>query len=175
MKPPVIITSVKKYSYNLFPKTFVVAGYVLICLAFVLVAFNIISGKVENHPNDFVRSIALVFIGLILISFKSKIIIDVRSDIVVKESGMLGMTLSSVKVKIPANCDKVLIKQKNKRGAGYYRLALPVRYNFKSYDMFFHSETGIVRLINTDCSRAIKIAEFFKSSLNLEYILEFTE
>jgi hypothetical protein len=41
--------------------------------------------------------------------------------------------------------------------------------------MFFHSETGIVRLINTDCSRAIKIAEFFKSSLNLEYILEFTE
>jgi hypothetical protein len=174
MKSQVIITSVKTYSYNLFPKTFVVAGYVLICLAFALVALNI-SGKVENHPNEFVSSVALVFIGLILISFKSKIIIDVRSHIVFNESGMLGMTLSSEKVKIPANCDKILIKQKNKRGAGYYRSVLPVRYNFKSFDMFFHSETGIVRLINTDCSRAIKIAEFFKSSLNLEYILEFTE
>jgi hypothetical protein len=162
----------KKYTYNLFPKPFVVAGYALICLAFVLVAYNIISGKGVNYSNDFVSYIALIFIGLVLISFKSEIIIADKSDVVIKESSMLGMTLSSEKVKIPSNCDKIIIKQKNKVGTGYYRYVLPVHYNFKSFDMFFHSESGVVRLINTDCSRAIKIANFFKSNKNLDYTLE---
>ena len=66
-------------------------------------------------------------------------------------------------------------KEKTKRGTGYYRFVLPVSYNFKSYDMFFHSETGIIRLINTDCRRAIKIAEFFKSKVKLDYTLELTQ
>jgi hypothetical protein len=164
----------KEYSYNLFPKPFVVAGYILISLAFVLVAFNIISGKGEIHSNYFVSSVALIFIGLVLISFRSKIIIDGSTDTVVKESSMSGMALSSEKVKIPRNCDKIIIKQKNKSGTGYYRLVLPVGYSFKSFDMFFHSDAGIVRLINTDYNRAIRIAEFLKSSLNLEYHLELT-
>jgi hypothetical protein len=173
MKTSGITPALKEYTYNLFPKPLVIAGYVLICLAFILVAFNLISGKGENHSNDFVSSVALIFIGLILISFKSKIMIDVKSNIVVKESGMLGMTLSSEKIKIPGNCDKIFIKQKDKRGTGYYKFVLPVSYNFKSFDMFFHSETGVVRLINTDHKRAIKIAEFFKSNLKFEYIFEF--
>jgi hypothetical protein len=122
-----------------------------------------------------VSSVAIAFIGLVLVSFRSKIIIDDQSDIVIKESDFLGMTLSSEKVRIPHDCDKIYIKQKNKRGTGYYRSVLPVSYSFKSYDMFFHSETGIVRLINTDCSRAIKIAEFFKSNLKLDYTLELTQ
>lgn len=162
----------KEYSYNLFPKPLVVAGFVLICLAFILAAFNFISVKGENDSGNFISSAALIFIGLILISFKSKIIIDAKSDIVVKESYMLGMTLSTGKVKIPGNCEKIFIKQNNKTGTGYYRSVLPVRYNFKSFDMFFYSKTGIVRLINTDYKRAIKIAEFFKSALKLEYVLE---
>jgi hypothetical protein len=166
--------AMKEYSYNLFPKPFVVAGYILISLAFVLVAFNIISGKGEIQSNYFVSSVALIFIGLVLISFRSKISIDGSSDIV-KESSMLGMTLSSEKVKIPRDCDKIIIKQKNKSGTGYYRLVLPVGYSFKSFDMFFHSDAGIIRLINTDYKRAIKIAEFLKSNLKLEYLLELAE
>jgi hypothetical protein len=165
----------KEYSYNLFPKPFVVAGYILISLAFVLMAFNIISGKEEIHSNYFVSSVGLIFIGLVLISFRSKIIIDASSDIVVKESSMLGMKLSTEKVKIPGNCDKIIIKQEHKKGTGYYRFVLPVSYTFKSFDMFFHSETGIVRLINTDYKRAIRIAEFLKSNLELEYLLELSE
>jgi hypothetical protein len=165
----------KEYSYNLFPKPFVAAGYILISLAFVLVAFNILSGKGEIQSNYFVSSVALIFIGLVLISFRSKIIIDGSTNTVVKESSILGMELSSEKVKIPRNCDKIIIKQKNKSGTGYYRLVLPVGYSFKSFDMFFHSDIGIVRLINTDYKRAIKIAEFLKSNLKLEYLLELAE
>jgi hypothetical protein len=152
----------KNYSYNLFPKPLILAGYALIILAFVLLIVNLNSVKSEDHMNDFV-------------SFRSKIIIDDKSGIVIKESGLLGITLSNEKIKIPYNCDKIFIKQKNKTGTGYYRSVLPVSYSFKSYDMFFHSETGIVRIINTDCSRAIKIAEFFKSNMKLDYTLELTQ
>lgn len=162
----------KNYSYNLFPKPLVMAGYAIIILAFVLLIVNLNSGKNESYMDDLISSVAIVFIGLVLVSFRSKIIIDDQSDIVIKESNFLGMTLSSEKVRIPHNCDRIYIKQKNKRGTGYYRSVLPVNYSFKSFDVFFHSETGIVRLINTDCSRAIRIAEFFKSNLKLDYTLE---
>jgi len=165
----------KNYSYNLFPKPLILAGYALIILAFVLLILNLNSVKSEDHMNDFVSSVAIAFIGLVLVSFRSKIIIDDKSGIVIKESGLLGITLSNEKIKIPYNCDKIFIKQKNKTGTGYYRSVLPVIYSFKSYDMFFHSETGIVRIINTDCSRAIKIAEFFKSNMKLDYTLELTQ
>lgn len=162
----------KNYSYNLFPKPLVMAGYAIVILAFVLLIVNLNSGKNESYMDDLISSVAIVFIGLVLVSFRSKIIIDDQSDIVIKESNFLGMTLSSEKVRIPHNCDRIYIKQKNKRGTGYYRSVLPVNYSFKSFDVFFHSETGIVRLINTDCSRAIRIAEFFKSNLKLDYTLE---
>jgi hypothetical protein len=165
----------KNYSYNLFPKPLILAGYALIILAFVLLIVNLNSVKSEDRMNDFVSSVAIAFIGLILVSFRSKIIINDKSGIVIKESGLLGITLSNEKIKIPYNCDKIFIKQKNKTGTGYYRSVLPVSYSFKSYDMFFHSETGIVRIINTDCSRAIKIAEFFKSNMKLDYTLELTQ
>jgi hypothetical protein len=165
----------KNYSYNLFPKPLVLAGYTFIILAFVLLIVNLNSGKSGNLVNDLMSSVAIVFIGLIMVSFRSKIIISEKSDIVVKESGLLGMKLSSEKIRVPYNCDKIIIRQKDKAGTGYYRSVLPVNYSFKSFNMFFHSDTGIVRLINTDCSRAIKIAEFFKSNLQLDYTLELTQ
>jgi hypothetical protein len=165
----------KNYSYNLFPKPVVLAGYALIILAFVLLIINLNTGKSESYLDDIISSVAIVFIGLVLVSFRSKVIIDVKSGIVTKESDFLGISLSNEKIKIPLNCDKIYIKEKTKTGTGFYRSVLPVSYKFKSYDMFFHSETGVVRLINTDCSRAIKIAEFFKSNLKLDYTLELTQ
>jgi hypothetical protein len=162
----------KEYSYNLFPRLFVLLGYVYIILAFAIVFTGLNSSENENISSDFATSFAIIIIGLIIISFRSKLIIDDKSGFVIKESGLLGMKLSKEKVRIPQNCDRILIKQKNKRGTGYYRFVIPVGYNFKSFDMFFHSETGIVRLINTDYKRAIKIAEFLKSSIKLDYTLE---
>lgn len=165
----------KNYSYNLFPKPLVLTGYALIILAFVLFIVNLYSGKSESIQDDLVSSIAIVFIGLVLVSFRSKIIIHDKTGIVIKETGFLGLSFSNEKIKIPHNCDRIFIKQKNKKGTGYYRSVLPVNYSFKSFDMFFHSDTGVVRLLNTDCSRAIKIAEFFKSNLKLDYTLELTQ
>jgi len=165
----------KTYSYNLFPKPLVVTGYVIIVMAIVLFIVNLNSGKSESIMTDLVTSIAIVFIGLVLVSFRSKININDKSDIVILESDFLGITLSNEKIHIPHSCDKIFIKEKNKTGTGYYRSVLPVNYKFKSYDMFFHSDKGVVRLLNTDCSRAIKVAEFFKSNLKLDYTLELTQ
>ncbi|MCJ7448364.1 MAG: hypothetical protein MUO72_11800 [Bacteroidales bacterium] len=162
----------KKYSYNLFPKPFIILGYILIFLAIAAVLISLNSTKNENHFNYFTASFAMMIIGLIMISFKSKLIVDDKSSFILKESSFLSMTLSKEKIRIPHNCNRILIKQKNKRGTGYYRFILPVTYNFKSFDMFFYSETGMVRLINTDYKRAIKIAEFLKSNFELEYIFE---
>jgi len=162
----------KKYSYNLFPKPLIITGYALIIFSLVLVVGNLVSAKNEGRIEDFISAVAIAFIGLVLVSFRSGISIDVRSGIVIKESGFLGIPLSSEKIKIPHNCDKIFIRQMNKTGTGYYRSVLPVNYSLKSFDMFFHSDSGVVRFINTDCSRAIKIAEFFKSNLNLDYTLE---
>jgi len=162
----------KKYSYNLFPKPLIVAGYTMIVLAIVTLFVNIHPGQFEDRKADFVTSVGIAFIGLILVSFRSGIFLDEKSGILIKESGFMGITLSSEKVRIPRNCDKILIKQKNKTGTGYYRAVLPVDYKLKSFDMFFHSDSGVVRFMNTDCSRALKIAEFFKSNLKIDYTLE---
>jgi len=162
----------KNYSYSLFPKPLILAGYTLFILALVLLLVNFNPDKSEDRMADFASSVATTFIGLVLVSFRSKISIDAKSGIVIKESGLLGINMSSEKIKIPGNCDKIFIRQKNKKGTGYYRSVLPVNYKFKSYDMFFHSKSGSVRIINTDCSRAVKIAEFLKSNLKLDYTLE---
>jgi hypothetical protein len=161
-----------KYSYNLFPKPFILLGYLLILFAFVLLLISYNSTKSENHFNDFAISFTIIIIGLIMISFRSKLIIDDKLSFVLKESNFLGMTLSRDKVKIPHNCIRILIKEKTKRGTGYYRFIIPVNYHFKSYDMFFQSETSTIRLINTDYKRALKIAKFLKPGTKLEYILK---
>ncbi len=102
----------KTYAYNLFPKPLVVTGYALILLAFVLLIVNLNSGKSESILNDLISSIAIVFIGLVLVSFRSKIIIKAKSDIVIKESDFLGISLSNEKIKIPHNCDPDLYQTK---------------------------------------------------------------
>jgi len=162
----------KKYTYNLFPKPLVITGYVLILLALAMAFLYLFSINGFNHFNNPAAPFAFFIIGLIMVSFKSKLIIDDKSEFVIKESDLLNMTLSREKIKIPRNCDRIIVKENNKKGTGYYRFVLPVSYVFKSYDMFFCSESGVIRLINTDYKRAMKIAEFFNSCLKLECIFE---
>jgi hypothetical protein len=161
----------KKYIYNLFPKPMVVFGYTLIFLSIAYILVSIFLIKNGDHLY-FPAPIAFFIIGLIMVSFKSKIIIAENFRFILKESSLLTMTLSREKIIIPHYCNRVLIKQKNKKGTGYYRFVLPVTYSFKSYDMFLCSESGVARLINTDYSRSLKIAEFIKSNFNIEYILK---
>lgn len=159
----------KKYSWNLFPKPLVILGYILIFLGFCEMLFAIISGKFKSEY--FTGSAALLIIGAVMISFISSIKVGTGTTFIYKESSVLGLKLSNEKIRIPGNCDKLLIIEKQKRGTGYYRLVLPVNYTFKSSDIYFHSEKGVVRLINTDKPRALRIAEFIKLNLKIDYSL----
>jgi hypothetical protein len=161
----------KKYTYNLFPKPMVVVGYTLIFLSIACILVSIFIIQNGDHLS-FPAPVAFMIIGLIMVSFKSRIIIPENFRFILKESNLFAMTLSREKINIPHDCNRILIKQIKKKGTGYYRFVLPVTYSFKSYDMFLCSESGIVRLINTDYSRSLKIAEFIKSNFNIEYILE---
>jgi hypothetical protein len=161
----------KTYTYNLFPKPFILFGYTLIFLSITYIIISILITK-NGDRVIFPAPIALMIISLIIVSFNSKINIDNDFHLVTKESSLFNMILSREKVSIPPGCNKILIKQKIKKGTGYYKFVLPITYSFKSYDMFLCSESRVVRLINTDYSRSLKIAEFFKYNFNTEYILE---
>lgn len=165
----------KKYSYNLFPKQFVILGYLLVLLAAAGISVSIITMNGDKPQNLFPVSFVLLFAGIVMISLKSTLIINEEAGYVLKRSQLLSMILSTGKVKIPQNCERIVIKQEKKRGTGYYKFVIPVTYSFKSYDMFFQSGTNIVRLLNTDYKRAVRVAEFFKASLNLEYTYIFEE
>ena len=162
----------KKYSYYLFPKPFVVIGYILIFLSLAEVSRGIISMIGGNHSVYFAAPIALIFISVIVIFFKTKLIIEEGSRLIIKESCLLNMTLSREIIKVPPGCTRLLIREKTKTGTGYYRFILPVSYTFKSFDMFFSSGRGLIRLINTDYNRSVKIAEFLKSNFKLDYSFE---
>lgn len=161
----------KKYSYYLFPKALLIVGYILILLSIASTLEIVFSIKSVDHFN-YSAPIGFMVIGLIIVSFRSTFIIDKNLNFILKESNLFGMILSREKIKIPHNCKGILIRRKIKKGTGYYRFILPVSYTFTSLDMFFYSESGLVRIINTDYSRALKIAGFLKSDLNLGYILE---
>ena len=110
-----------QYSYNLFPKLFIAIGYFLIILAIALLIFSLTSMKSQNLSGSFAISFAMIFIRLIMISFRSNLVIDKKSGFVLKESGLLGMKLSGEKVKILHSCTGILINEKGRTGTGYYR------------------------------------------------------
>lgn len=141
----------------------------MIFAAVALAVLNPALSKNVFHLEDFTAPIAFMIIGLIMVSFKSKIIIEDNGGYIIKKSGFFGMKFSDEKIKIPSGCHSIYIKQKVKTGTGYYRFILPVSYDFKSFDMYLHSEKTMVRLISTDYDRTIKIAEFFKRNLNFDY------
>jgi hypothetical protein len=141
-------------------------------VAGVLALLNIFPLQGSVLIRNFAAPPAFFIIGLIMVSFRSKLTIDIHSGYVIKEAGLLNFSLSREKIKIPDNCKKMIIRSKTKTGTGYYRYVLPVSYNFTSFDMFFYSQSGLKRLINTDKSRALKIAEFMRSALNIECIFE---
>ncbi len=161
----------KTYTYNLFPKQFLIVGYILIFLSIAYIMASILLMESGDKLN-ISAPIAFIFISFIIVSFKSKIIISNDLRFIIKESNLLNMTLSKESIQIPDGFNRILIRKLIKKGTGYYRFVLPVDYFFKSYDMFLVSGSKVVRLINTDYARSLKIAEFFKSNFNVEYTLE---
>ena len=63
----------KTYTYNLFPKPFVIFGYTLIFISIIYILVSILIIKNGDHI-IFPAPIALMFISLIFVFFKTKII-----------------------------------------------------------------------------------------------------
>ncbi len=83
---------------------------------------------------------------------------------------MLGCNVTNKMTQIPANC-KIYMRRKSITGKAYYRAAVGMPYHMDACDMYFLTDKRrLIRLINTDYKQAIKIAEFFKNSLDMEYI-----
>lgn len=158
----------KQYKYNLFPKPLLVAAYLLITLAFAYIIYNISSGDQLNIAGP----VVCIIISLVIVSFRSGISFDDSLTFVIKESSLAGMTLLREKIKIPFACNHIIIRKEAKKGTGHYRFILPVTYSFESFDIFLCSGSERVRLINTDHSRALKIAEFLKLSTGIRYTFE---
>jgi hypothetical protein len=162
----------KKYSYCLFPPPLLALGALIILLGMYSLYLGIESGPESEPYRRIGFSLGFVLVGLVFLSFRSTIILGKNSDVVIKESRMLGMRLSQEKVRIPKNCKGILLKQKQKQGMGYYKAVIPMSYNVSSCDMFFYSDNGVVRIINTDLKRAVRIAEFIKTNLGIEYLVK---
>lgn len=163
----------KRISYNLFPVPFMLLGYIFIILPVIAVLGNMTAGQLSSFNSERIAvSATLLVIGLVLVSFRSGIIIPGDAGYLIKEASIMGITFSQEKIKIPGRSTRILICGKIKKATGYYRLVLPVTYFFKSFDMVFCGELGMTKILNTDYSRALKIAEFLKENLKIEYRFE---
>jgi len=127
------------------------------------------SGQMGFRSEQLASSAAFLIIGLIIISSRTKLIIPGVNGYIIKETMILGMNFSQEKIKIPGRCTRILICGKMKKGTGYYRYILPVTYVFKSYDMVFCGELGMTKIMNTDYTRSLKVAEFLKENLKIDY------
>jgi hypothetical protein len=161
----------RKYSYSLFPKPLVLTGYSLILLSFgyILISLTVTDFRV------FLRlpaPITLIFIGFVLSTLRASVILHNDRPFIIKETSLLKMTFSTEKVLPPHDCKKLLIRERNKKGTGYFKFVIPVSYSLKSYDMFLCSGSKAVRLINTDYERALEIARFLKPHFSFEQVLK---
>jgi len=163
---------IKKYSYKLFPKPLLALGYFLMVFAIVTLFLSFDTNLSDDIFKRIGFLLGFMLTGLIIVSFKATISIDTDSQNIFKEYRMIGMKLSKDKVHIPVDCKGLMIKQKLKQGTGYYKAVIEMNYDVKSSDMFFYSDRGFVRLINTDHARALKIAEFIKENLRIEYYIQ---
>ncbi|HLN54938.1 MAG TPA: hypothetical protein VK207_03035 [Bacteroidales bacterium] len=159
----------KKIAYNIFPLPVVILGYIFVFFSFASVLINPSSGQMEFRSDQVAGSATFLIIGLVIVSSRTRLVIPGVNGYIIKESVILWMNFSQEKIIIPGRCTRILICGKMKKGTGYYRYVLPVTYMFKSYDMVFCGELGMTKIMNTDYSRALKVAEFLKDNLKIDY------
>jgi len=162
----------KNYSYNLFPLAIVILGYIFIGLSLYSATFTIDYSALEDSSNRIVGTVGFLGIGLLLVTFRTRFFVDEKKLLILKEYRVFGKNLSTDKIKIPKEADRILIVPKKKRGKGYINGVVPIGYDLKSYDVYFGLNNSSVPIIKTDRKRAIKIAEFIKSVTQIEYSIK---
>ena len=165
----------KHYSYFLFPPVLFVIGIILIGLGIYLFLFSIDYTALNENYETLIGPAGFMLFGLILTTFRSRFTIDSASHLILKEFTVFGLLLSRDQIRIPVKTRQVIIKESTKSGRGYMQGVVKFGYRIKSCDVFFESDKGLVRILNTDYERALKIAGFIKEelgseSLNVEYI-----
>jgi len=165
-------TQSKSYTYNLFSPGLIATGYLFIGIAVTLLCLALFTSASEEPYGYLSIAFMLTGIGLIIVSTSSTITVVEEPMEVLLESRMFGMVTSNKRVKIPTGCKGLLIKITTKRSVSRFNAVLPVTSTFKSFDMFFYTDTRVVRLINTDYDRAIEIAIFIKEQLGIDYVVK---
>lgn len=162
----------KKYAYNLFPLALVILGYIFIGLSIYSATFAIDYATLEDSSSRIVGTVGFLGIGLLLVTFRTRFYVDEKRLLILKEYRVFGRNLSTDKIKIPKDTDRIFIVPKKKRGKGYINGVVPFGYDLTSFDVYFSLKNSSVPIIKTDRKRAIKIAEFIKSATQIEYSLK---
>ncbi len=156
-----------KHSYFLFPLWMIIISYIVLIFSIIIAFIGLNAG---NYA-EMISLIPFVLITLIIITFQSVIMVEKPSNRMIKQSKMLGISLSSEKIRIPKECS-VILKKKSITGKGYYKAAVGVSYKLNACDMYFVTPTKrLTRIIKTDSKRALKIADFLKRTLDLDYVI----
>ncbi len=162
----------KQHSYFLFPVFFIIIGFVGIGISVYSLIFTINYSNLNEEYQTLVGALGFGLVGAILTTFKGRFSVDTAKMQIIKEYRVFGFRLSNDKVKIPPKANQVLIQQKLKEGRGYIQGAIGFGYKIKSCDVYFATNRGAVRIINTEYKRAVRIAELLKESLSLDYRIE---
>jgi len=159
----------KQHSYSLFPVLFRIVGFIGIGFSVYSLIFNVEYSNLDEAYQPLIGAVGFGLMGLILTTFKGRISIHTDKMQIIKEYRVFGFKLSTDIVKIPPNAYQVLIQRKSKKGRGYIQGVVGFGYNLESCDLFFVTNRGAVRIINTEYKRAVIIAELLKETLNLDY------
>lgn len=161
----------KHYSYFLFPPFLLVIGVILIGISIYSFLLDIDYSTVSDDYGAIVGAVGFGLFGLILTTFRTRFTIDLATYQIFKEYRVFGLLLSKDQIRIPKGATQVIIKQKTKIGKGYIQAVVGFGYRIRSCDVYFSSDKALVRIINTDYERAVKIAVLIKDRLGLDYIL----
>ena len=162
----------KHLSYFLFPPFLLVIGVILIGISMYSFLSGIDYSILREDYGPLVGAAGFAMFGLMLTTFRTRFTIDTASRKIVKEYRVFGLLLSKDQIRIPKQAKQVIIMQKTKTGKRYVQAVVGFGYRLKSYDIFFDSEKGLVRIMNTDYERSLKIAGFIKEELGIDYILQ---
>ncbi len=163
--------SMRKLSYPLFPFYLRFVGFLIIAGSIVAAITVVDYSDPEDAASTLGGLLAFLAIGMVLASFRNNVYI-LNSSYLIKHYKILGLGVSKEKVKIPKNVSGLLLKTKLKTGRGYVKAAVGFGYTIKSTDIYFLVNGNTIPVIKTDKRRALQIADFLKSELSVDYIVD---
>lgn len=106
--------NMKNYTYNIFPIALVILGYIFIGLSVYSAIFAIDYSAFEDSSSRIIGTIGFLGIGLMLITFRTRFSVDEKMLLILKEYRVFGGKLSTEKIKIPKEANKIFIIPKKK-------------------------------------------------------------